>query len=544
MTDDTSEDALDHEAKSPLPSGLRLLAIEFEILWHGTPLGGSWTLKTESRRLLNSWLRCFEKIGCCEEIGRDETTLFGKRASCRIRLDVLATAQLLEKWTLLSSGKHDPRKGLTWRTGGDLELRVSDSAVLDSFAHRYESEDDEFEMWFNFKGIDIETFKSGDDFKPGDFSRWALTAQATNSDFEKLETLCAACNGDIPAVDAALDRLLLAPERPQSFLVEGLIPRGATTLLLGNRKVGKSALAMELAVAAARREKEWMGFPLNTSKGGFVVYLLGEDTVEEAVNRIKLMTGGDLPYLLWIITADGAKIDDRLSKLKERVSLLIVDPARKFFQGDEDGSDAVSGLFTTLETFARSKGCAVVVTHHLKKNATPRNISDVAKYYRGSGVFLDRPRVTLAMHRAGSETQFGIAAPDGVPLHNFRQSVMFSGVRRLRRDESTFRHVPIDAPTSGSSNNPIESDIIRVQQAAERLIGSGEKVTRTGRHGVFERKPPETAGLSRVKTRGAVEVLVADGRLVCDDAGVLSLPRPASVQSTVHGVDQLEALLQ
>jgi RecA-family ATPase len=35
------------------------------------------------------------------------------------------------------------------------------------------------------------------------------------------------------------------------------------TLLLGNKKVGKSAIAMELAVKVAQRDSEWLGFPLN-----------------------------------------------------------------------------------------------------------------------------------------------------------------------------------------------------------------------------------------------------------------------------------------
>ena len=66
-----------------------------------------------------------------------------------------------------------------------------------------------------------------------------------------------------------------------------------------------------------------------------------------------------------------------LLREKEKVALLVVDPARKFFRGDEDGSDAVSDFFTKLEVFARQKNCAVLVLHHLKRNATPRTISEV-----------------------------------------------------------------------------------------------------------------------------------------------------------------------
>ena len=73
--------------------------------------------------------------------------------------------------------------------------------------------------------------------------------------------------------------------RPLS-LVPGLIPHGVVTLLLGNKKVGKSALALELAVAVAQREKQWVGFPVDPGKG-YAVYLLGEDFDRRDVNSCK-----------------------------------------------------------------------------------------------------------------------------------------------------------------------------------------------------------------------------------------------------------------
>src|SRR5665213_4442992 len=140
------------------------------------------------------------------------------------------------------------------------------------------------------------------------------------------------------------------------------------------------------------------------------------------------MTGGETPWLLHSIPATGSDIDSVLAALTVKVDVLAVDPARKFFRGDEDGSDAVSDFFTKLETFAKAKNCAVIVLHHLKRNASPRTLADVAMLYRGSSVFLDRPRVAFAALRTKGETQFGIPALDGGPLHNFMASTMFAGV--------------------------------------------------------------------------------------------------------------------
>jgi hypothetical protein len=372
----------------------------------------------------------------------------------------------------------------------------------------------------------LPTFK--DVWNQGDFPRWLEAAHATAADFELLYTLSDACSGDEGGGDAASIASVLrarAIQTPPSFLVPGMIPRGAVSLLLGNKKVGKSAIAMELAVNVAQREPEWLGFPIGKNElRGFAVYLCGEDSEEQAMERILSMSGGVNPMLLQIIPADGTEIDSLLSRLgKQKVDLLVVDPARKYFKGDEDGSDAVSDFFTKLETFARAKQCAVVVLHHLKRNASPQNLADVARQYRGSSVFLDRPRVTLAMLRRNDETHFGIPAPDGAPLHNFRQSTMFSDVKRLRRDEATFRHVLLGGQPAAPKETAA-SDIERVWRAISRLLSEGQRVTRTGKAAVFERKAPEAAGLSRATVRDAVDRLVSDGRLCCDAQSALTLP--------------------
>jgi len=218
-------------------------------------------------------------------------------------------------------------------------------------------------------------------------------------------------------------------------------------------------------------------------------------------------------------------IDAVLSRLEnQKVALLVVDPARKYFRGDEDGSDAVSEFFGKLETFAREKNCAVLITHHLKRNASPRNLADVATVYRGSSVFLDRPRVTLATLRAGNETQFGIPAPDGVPLHNFLAATMFHGVRRLRRDETTFRHVPIGGQSSSAPKASTTVEAQTVFAAIGDVLASGKKITRTGKAGVFEIKLPALAGMPRTAVRTAVDCLVSQGALESADDGILTLP--------------------
>ncbi len=519
------DDAFTLEAKGPLPNNLQLVSLDFKIVRGGRAWTADWK-EIEADAEFGAYLRILGSVGEAACLLAGEPSVFGTQPSVRVRLDVLATEEVIKKWIVdWRFDANEEQYGF-----GELKFRdkkrnwaeCSHQKIFESLAHRYVGHD-EFERGaYEFKGQ--YAFDTFDWRKPGDFARWTLTAQATDKDFERLAALSAACNYDVESIVAALDRLNAKPE-PQSFLVPGLIPRGALTLLLGNKKVGKSAMALELAVAVARRESTWMGFPLDAGEGGFAAYTHGEDSAGTVLERVALMTGGETPYLLHSIPADQGDIDDVLARLeKQKVALLVVDPARKYYRGDEDGSDAVSEFFGKLETFAREKNCAALVSHHLKRNASPRNLADVATLYRGSSVFLDRPRVTLATLRAGNETQFGIPAPDGVPLHNFLASTMFSGVRRLRRDESTFRHVPIGGQSASVAKAPTTAEAQTVLAAIGDLLAAGKKITRTGKAGVFEIKLPRLASMSRAAVRSVVDGLVQQGALDSADDGTLTLP--------------------
>jgi hypothetical protein len=154
-----------------------------------------------------------------------------------------------------------------------------------------------------------------------------------------------------------------------------------------------------------------MGFPLDHTRRGLVIFFAGEDPEAEVLDRVRRMTHGeDTPYGLMIVAAGSGDLDQILANLeRENPRLIVIGPARKYFQGDEDGSDAVSGFFNRVEPIARKKNCAVVVAHHVKRHAEPRTVAEIADHVRGSGAWLDRPRVTMGMVRNGNETLFGIS---------------------------------------------------------------------------------------------------------------------------------------
>lgn len=212
-------------------------------------------------------------------------------------------------------------------------------------------------------------------------------------------------------------------EESFEFLVPGLIPRGAITILAASGGCGKSSIAHELCIHCAidREEGEqkpfWLGQPVNTDVAkGICVYFSGEDGPAIINARAELYDPEGRAQRLQFHRADfGSEevsfaefITERIMKMPE-IPLVVVDPARKYLSGSEEDSETVNEFFFALEELAMKKNCAVVVVHHLKKGAKPKSIPEVLDELRGSQVFIDRARVVLGMFREGIHTIVGLA---------------------------------------------------------------------------------------------------------------------------------------
>jgi len=205
------------------------------------------------------------------------------------------------------------------------------------------------------------------------------------------------------------------------FIVPGLIPRGAITLLAATGGTGKSSLAHRLCVLAAMDHPEnappptWLGQPLAIEKcKGISIYFSGEDGPQIVNARAELFDPeGRAKRLMFQRTEFGEGVSfaehiKRLHKIPD-VPIIVIDPARKYLTGDENDAGVVSDFFEAIEEFAIRKNSAVVVVHHLQKNAAPKSAPDVLDLLRGSQVFIDRPRVVIGMYRDGPYTVAGLA---------------------------------------------------------------------------------------------------------------------------------------
>lgn len=205
------------------------------------------------------------------------------------------------------------------------------------------------------------------------------------------------------------------------FIVPGLIPRGAVTLIGATGGTGKSSLAHQLCVLSSidyepgEEAPRWLGQRLAIEKcKGICIYFSGEDGPPIINGRAAIFDPeGRAKRLMFQRNdfGDGVSFAQHLRMLHKipQVPIMVIDPARKYLTGDEDDAGVVSEFFEAIEEFAIEKNAAVVVVHHLQKNAAPKSAAEVRELLRGSQVFIDRPRVVIGMFRDGPYTVAGLA---------------------------------------------------------------------------------------------------------------------------------------
>jgi hypothetical protein len=262
------------------------------------------------------------------------------------------------------------------------------------------------------------------------------------------------CNNDIELFDATGAKHADADTAVSfKFIVDGWLPMGAVTVIGASGGTGKSSLAHNLAVKAAidyrpdEPNPTWLGSKMNLEYcKGLCVYFSGEDGPAIVHTRAKVYDPEGRAHRLMFQRTDFGEGGDlssfmrRLMKLPD-VSLIVIDPARKYLTGDEDDAGVVSQFFEAIEEFAIQRNTAVIVVHHLLKGARPGNISEIYDLLRGSQVFIDRPRVVIGMYREKDYVVAGLAKNNIPP-----QMGMVQGEHLFHRDAERLELVPVEGP--------------------------------------------------------------------------------------------------
>ena len=164
------------------------------------------------------------------------------------------------------------------------------------------------------------------------------------------------------------ETLLSLPLQPMNFVVDTLISQGLH-ILAGSPKVGKSWLALWLALTVAKGEQVW-GMPV---KQGSTLYLCLEDSQLRIQNRLLDITE-DAPPTVHFCTGAAllgrgleAQLTDFLTQHPDTV-LIIVDTLQMIRGTAYENTYANDYRdLSALKKLADAHGIAILLIHHLRK---------------------------------------------------------------------------------------------------------------------------------------------------------------------------------
>ncbi len=165
------------------------------------------------------------------------------------------------------------------------------------------------------------------------------------------------------------------------WLVEELWADRAVGILGGEPKLGKSWLALDVAVSVASGAPCLRRFAV--PRPGPVLLYAAEDALHIVRQRLDAVTaaaGVDLVGLpLHVITAPSVRLDleqdrERLRATVAALSprLLVLDPFVRLHRRDENVASEVAPLLAYLRLLERELGVAVLLVHHARKSGGAR----------------------------------------------------------------------------------------------------------------------------------------------------------------------------
>jgi len=190
---------------------------------------------------------------------------------------------------------------------------------------------------------------------------------------------------------------IMNEDAPTDFVIEGLLRVGGTTILIGEPKLGKSQMSLDLALAVSRGEA-FAG--LATKKGRVIYYALedGEDIVRDRV-KSRGLTGLDED--LYIGTTPPV-VEDSTALLEEHIdifqpSMVIIDTLRAMSvsTGKSENEASFADSIYRIAKVARERGVAAIIVHHTVKATTGNPITDA----RGTSAIAGAVDVVAGLYR-------------------------------------------------------------------------------------------------------------------------------------------------
>lgn len=228
-----------------------------------------------------------------------------------------------------------------------------------------------------------------------------------------------------------LDILLQSPAEEFNFLVDQLLIKGGTSLLVAKPKVGKSTAARQIA-ASISSGQDIFG---RSSITGKVLYLALEEMQSQVKKHFETLPDANPSNILVHCGSAPKEAMEWLKMLiqSHKPDIVIIDPLFRFFRTKDSNSySEINGVFEPFVELARKTNTHVMVVHHAKKGPGGNGGDDIL----GSTAIFGAVDViiTLRKNKEGrlieSEHRYGTPIEESILLFDeATQSVTIAGTK-------------------------------------------------------------------------------------------------------------------
>lgn len=162
------------------------------------------------------------------------------------------------------------------------------------------------------------------------------------------------------------------------WIVEGLLTKGRVSVLIGDGGIGKSYLALDLALSMASGDS-WLEHPI--PQRGVVIYVAGEgeDDIPERLMTWEIARGMITPPEFILVTdtvqlLDRDDVDEFIDYARDvsrdgnlPLELIILDTLSCMFSGEENSGKEMKLAVLGADHIARKTGAHVMLLHHTNK---------------------------------------------------------------------------------------------------------------------------------------------------------------------------------
>lgn len=197
----------------------------------------------------------------------------------------------------------------------------------------------------------------------------------------------------------------VARDKRPDWLIEELWTREGVGVIGGHPKLGKTWIALEIALAIASGQPCLGRFPVH-DRGPVLVYCVedGKSRIRDRMEGLCAARKVDFERLAvgWLDAGDlrldrpGDQLRLHVTIERNRAKAIVFDPLVRLHLGDENSSQDVSRLLGFLRALQQRHGVAVILVHHTRKAASAEH----GQGLRGSGDVHAWGDSNLYLHKA------------------------------------------------------------------------------------------------------------------------------------------------